>query len=341
MKRMDVNSFVGLLLLFVLIPPACAAIQYEVIDLGANMTPIAISDNGKVLLSEQLSHAEFKLYIWEDGQSVLLDHVTQSVMGFFCRVNIQGQVIANFYEESSFAPYACFWTNGQKTIYDNVMLWDLNNHGQILAADSKSYVLHPDGTKQYLEGPSGTPITGVCLNDYGQAAGMYNEIGILWNPDGTTEVLSPLGGDFYSCGLVMNNQRQVLGHSTEVFHYNDYDLELNLVLWDPIEGLIDLDCTYGFWHGIPYDMNDQGQVVGMLKRPGDGDFKPYLWQQETGFINLGDLVQGLDSVHRINDLGEIIGSSGGHGVLLIPVPEPGSVLLILLGVGLLRRHRKS
>lgn len=225
--------------------------------------------------------------------------------------------------------------------FSGVMLWDLNNHGQILAADSKSYVLHPDGTKQYLEGPSGTPITGICLNDYGYITGTYNDIGILWNPDGTTrQILDPLEGHLYSCGMVLNNQKQVLGYSTDAFVY-DFDTEISLVLWDPAEGRIDLNCTYGLYHGRPFDINNQGRMIGTLKRPGDSDFMPYFWQKETGFINLRDFVEGLDSVHRINDLGEIIGISGGHGVLLVPVPEPVSVVLMLLGACLLRRRRKS
>lgn len=344
MKGKVLKYFACFLFLTVFIPASYAAIQYQVIDLVDGMSPVAISDNGKVLLSERIGYMDHKLYIWDNGQTTLLDHFPQGNISVGIGINNNGEVIANIYEESPFSVYSCHWKDGQRTTYPDVYLWNMNNNGQLLADDGVgSYILWPDGTKQYLNGYSANMLAGISLNDNGTVTGGTDHFstdfhGFLWSESEGIKELKPLTGEYYSAGIDLNNHGQVLGYSADALDYDDYDLELNLVLWDPTEGLIDLGCRYGYWHGVPYDINDQGQIVGMLKRPGDSDFEPYLWQKETGFINMGDLVQGIDSVIRINNQGEIIGSMGGHGVLLTPVPEPGSLVLILLGAGLLGKR---
>lgn len=351
MKGKDLTHFACFLFLAVFIPALHAAIQYEIIDLGANMNPIAISNNGKVLLSEEIGYMDHKLYVWDHGQTALLDHFPQGNISVAAGINNNGEVTANIQEDSPFTVYACHWKDGPRITYPDVYLWDMNNHGQILGSGSDEdnaifmFVIQSDGQKIIYEKYT----IGTSFNDYGHitgtyTAGTYNDIGMIWNPDGTTrQILDPLEGHLYSCGLVLNNQNQVLGYSTDAFVYDDFDLEISLVLWDPAEGRIDLNCSYGFYHGRPFDINDQGQIVGMLKRPGDSDFEPYLWQKETGFINLKDLVQGIDSVYRIDNQGTIIGRMGDHGILLVPVPEPGSLVLMLLGAGLIRKmmHAKK
>ena len=97
-------------------------------------------------------------------------------------------------------------------------------------------------------------------------------------------------------------------------------------------------------HGI----NNLGQVVGRADTS-LGISHAFLWQDGV-MIDLGTLGGGESYAHGINNCGWVIGMSGVyadegyqyHAVLWKPVPEPSSLLALLLGLcglggGMLRR----
>ena len=116
----------------------------------------------------------------------------------------------------------------------------MNNNGQLLADDGTGiYILWSDGTKQYLNEYSATLLAGISINDNCMVAGATDYFstdvhGFLWSEPGGIGELEPLTGEYYSVGVVLNNPGQVLGYSTDVLDFSDFDLELNLVLWDPV-----------------------------------------------------------------------------------------------------------
>jgi probable HAF family extracellular repeat protein len=78
--------------------------------------------------------------------------------------------------------------------------------------------------------------------------------------------------------------------------------------------------TLGGTVGVPFQMNNRGQVVGNSNLAGDQNFHAFLWDKEEGLKDLGTLPGGSSSgVNWINDAGESVGgsdSSNGHHAVL-------------------------
>ena len=94
--------------------------------------------------------------------------------------------------------------------------------------------------------------------------------------------------------------------------------------------------------GEAFGINASGQVVGWK------DGHAFLWEDGAAY-DLNGLIASdsgwtLTSAEGINDVGQIVGwgSHDGqtHAFLLTPIPEPGTLALVALGVvGLLMRRR--
>src|ERR1700683_5305787 len=132
----------------------------------------------------------------------------------------------------------------------------------------------------------------------------------LWEGFGLRD-LGTLGGDD-AVAYLLNDRGQVAGGSytnttpnaTTGFPTQDP------FLWENGR-MIDLG-TLGGTHGLPYWLNDEGQVVGNSYAAGDQLIRAFLWQD--GVIHdLGTLGGDEASARAINDAGEVVGTAATSG----------------------------
>lgn len=100
-----------------------------------------------------------------------------------------------------------------------------------------------------------------------------------------------------------------------------------------------------------FSMNSFGAVVGVSSYA-DATFASFLWTETDGLLDLNKLVVGDGSVYSsfegfdINDSGQIVGvaqlahQGDYRALVLTPVPEPGSLVAMTLGVVAAVRRRK-
>jgi hypothetical protein len=95
---------------------------------------------------------------------------------------------------------------------------------------------------------------------------------------------------------------------------------------------------------MPDEINNRGQVVGAAYSYPLGEYRPMLWENGNPY-DLNDLIDPasewtLVRAYHINNLGQILafGIYGGqdYSVLLTPVPEPATVLILLCIAGVRR-----
>jgi probable HAF family extracellular repeat protein len=89
-------------------------------------------------------------------------------------------------------------------------------------------------------------------------------------------------------------------------------------------------------------VNDTGWIVGQA-RDSAGRSRAVLWTDPATIFDLNDRVVGadgwvLDVAWGISDRGWVIGNARGpdgllYGFVLTPVPEPASILPLLVGLG--------
>ena len=77
-------------------------------------------------------------------------------------------------------------------------------------------------------------------------------------------------------------------------------------VWTPESGLVTLDPPPGVYSAIATDINDAGQIVGMMSVSGVGD-RGFVWQ-DSQWIELSPEGQGIHaSAYAINDAAQVVG----------------------------------
>ncbi len=205
-------------------------------------------------------------------------------------------------------------TQGQVTGTQSYLV----NDGSFLASD----VFLFDGTMHDL-GRVGYdfPTTAYAINDFGQIAGHYSDLGNYYSHaflyDGTFHDLGTLGGS-RSYANDINDQGHVVGYShlaDESPHVYLYDGTMH---------------DLGF-AGSAEEINNKGQIVGSAAGLG-----AFVYDAVNGLVSLNSLIDpvlgwNLYSASDINEHGQITGvgliDGKARAFLLTPVPEPSGAML--------------
>lgn len=359
MKKCNMQRM-GVIICVSLTAAVAQAVQkYQVIDLGQGYWPQSFNENGQVVLLQSGSafNSLSRLSLWQNGQTTPLyqtyDWIQRAV------INNSGTIAASVAGDYGSSSYSLVINGDRTETLPSVYSWDMNDSGQISSATWDSvterhytHLRNPDGSLLDCDNALDFFTTGVSINNHGQIAGASGNTNddfsaFVWDPVTGKRYLSPLAGDFGALGMDINAAGMVVGYSAVSMGSFPEGWDWNLVMWDADGQITELGCKLNPM-GKSVSLNDAGQFVGSFKLPEDSDFFPYFRDEASGFIDAQDLLDDdspwtITSLTQINNLEEIIGiaiiDGQPHGVLLIPIPEPGTLSLVFLGMVLLRKTR--
>lgn len=214
---------------------------------------------------------------------------------------------------------ACFVYGGHAFLWDNGVMTDLGTLG---GEKSNAYGINDQGQ---IVGYSTTVLGDVhpfvwdngvmidllpLLEGRGEALGINNQGEIiinanqsfLWDNGSLTSL-----GDYPLRAYSINNHTQIVGQNRYSGH---------AVFWEN-NTPVDLG-SLGGESAFPYDINDNGQMVGRIERIVFTDsgyyyaWSGFLWE-DGNLTDLGHLVDRYTEAHAINNLGQIVGESYKEG----------------------------
>lgn len=198
---------------------------------------------------------------------------------------------------------------------------------------------HPDGTLNSIA--RGMNDHGVVVGERSVSSGTR---AIVWDDSGATDLgalwgVVPAGAQSFARDI--NNHGQVAlqlpraaGGSTAA-------------LWQAGIGFTEIGRLAGMNDATANAVNDAGLVVGTSGQRG------FAWTASGGLVNLNDRLDPataagwlIQSVSAVSESGLIVGrgwhpSVGYTGVLLTPVPEPATALMLAGGIAALLARRRS
>jgi probable HAF family extracellular repeat protein len=360
--KWQIIALAAVLLLAVVFGNAWGGVQYTLADLGtlAGNDALSVNDSGQVV-GEKDFGSGLHAFLYSGGTMRDLGTLSTS-QGYSVAsdINNAGQIVGQSGQTSTIGPWYPFLYSGGVMSevpglggnYQQGSATGINSAGQVVGI-----LYRPDGVTQAFLYSGGTTadlgsLTGIngysCaydINDHTQVAGVSTDVngrdrGFLWQ-NGTMSDLGDLyGGSRYTRAYDINNLGQVVGES-----WQDSSSPSHAFIWQ--NGVM-TDLGVGNAEGI----NDSGVVVG------GNPNGLFVWDSVSGMQDVNNLLDSSGigwtcyGCREINNLGQIAGwgedSSGQiHGVLLTPVPEPSTFVLLGMGViGLLwtytwRRRKRS
>jgi probable HAF family extracellular repeat protein len=319
--------------------------------LGGNSFAFDINNRGQVIGESMIGEgadAAYHAFLYSDGIMQDLGRLGQWNSGAY-GINDSGQVVGCYGDQE--------WNNIRAFLYSDgvirdlgaptewgIAAYDINNGGQVVGWSDGHAFLYSEGVMHPLSGPDSVAN---AINDNGQVAGWFcgnaGRHAFLYS-DGVIQDLGTLGGmkwGLESEATAISNNGNVAGCSgtaSGVMHAFLYS-----------DGVMQDLGTPGYSSGAS-GVNNMGQVVGWWY---DWDFET--WPYTHAFLYSDGVMVDLDTfappgwmfVHAsaINDLGQIVGVGAnpagyGEAFLLTPIPEPGTVLLLGIGVVIVRRRAR-
>ena len=288
-----------------------------------------------------------RAYLWKDGVYTMLDTPINRVGAISADGKIAGEVID--YAAENRPARAAIHANGSTTLVPppiaqtepNYYLGGINSAGK---AAGTQYIDNQAYAYTSINGVS-TPLG--ALGGIHSFVGGMNEAGVvvgaaeisngdwhMFRHDGSGMVdLGALSDGRYISARDINDAGVVVG--VDLAGPDSAGYTRALIYQDGV--LQPLGTFAPGVNSFATAINNQGQVIG------NGTFSFLVSDGVT--YNLSELLTAnygfrIDAVHDINDSGQITGTAcavgaGCFGMLLSPVPEPESVLMLLAGLGLL------
>lgn len=266
--------------------------QYTVVDLGPYFYTRAINDAGQVVGS----------YVNGRGDALLYSNGVVKV------INPPGANSA-----------ATVGINNRGDVVGNALFCDIEN-GNCVNSRTRGFI-YSRGTFNILSTMGGRDSFAHGINDSGRVTG-YSYTALLSGEhaftfkDGAFTDIGTGSGAGRTLAMSINASGQVVGYATSSTSSN-----LGAFLYS--------NGSYLFFesNGFPYDINNHGAVVGTLNGNDDGSGRGFLFsggvEQDLGVLNGGTYT----SPNAINDLGQVVGTSGGSFFL------PGSLKAFIYSGG--------
>ncbi|MCV2352486.1 PEP-CTERM sorting domain-containing protein [Paucibacter sp. Y2R2-4] len=295
-------------------------------------------------------------FIWTAGSMTALPSLdANGVYGSIAYgINAAGTVVGSGYTTGALSYHGIQWpaaSPGSPTDLGSgnsfSMAVAVNASGTVAGQSTNQAVRWVNGVMSSLPGLGGSVSGAWALNDAGQIVGDSGLSGdvtshaTLWTNGAVTD-LGTLSGGTYSSAWGINAQGHVIG-------YADKDNNQNFttgVLWKNGQ-MIDLG-TLGGDASEARGINKNDWVVGGAWLSNNAVEHATLWSGSSWLDLNGAVLGGLGSfaylelATAVNDAGQIVGygktlSGDTRAFLLtpVPVPEPSSYALMLLGLGLL------
>ena len=298
-------------------------VSYDVSLLGWG-TPCGMNERGDVVGGGRAGIWGSTPVLWRAGHRTPLALVP-GTRGSAQDINESGAIIA-----SGLSLYSALWVDGTVTDLGSWGAKAVNNLMQVVLDGG----IWENGSTRSIGGISGSDI-----NDRGQVAGnLYGTGAVIWDAGTVTAVGPP--SVLRSRAYGINESGQIVGQADMPDRYG------RGFFWDGIESVI--LAALGAGHASAQAINDLVQIVGWSDTP-DGDRHAVLWE-DGAIADLNDLLTEpfpytLVEAVDINNRGQIacraVGASGGSwAVLLTPIPEPGTILLLAAGAALAGRRRR-
>jgi probable HAF family extracellular repeat protein len=352
-------------LVFSCVGSASAVVQYTVTDLGTLggswSSAWAVNNNGQVAGASGTSDGSHHGFCWQNDTGMqdigtLPDKTWVDVYG----MNNSGQIVGRATPSNGTGPdHAVLWQNGSGMQDLGVLggagstSWStahsINNSGQVVGyswigiGNTEHAFLWQSGSGMQDLGafPGGGKSDAYSINDNGQVVGAARTSSgaddpFLWESGKGMQDLGSLGGQAGGCACCINNSGQVVGHASSGGNYD------HAFLWQSGTGMQDLGTLGGVVSGAD-SINSSGQIVGESYTYVNGKSTQHGFLYANGTMmdlnNLIDTSLGwtVTEAYSINDNGSVVGwgrdnpSGPYHALLLTPVPEPST--LVLLGVG--------
>lgn len=231
---------------------------------------------------------------------------------------------------------------------ENSRAWGLNDSGMVVgstsSAQTASLAAVWDSSGNLLRSADRTS-EAFAINNSGQIAGwaLFNGYSraVIWSEDGGFQDLGSLHGPSgQSNAFDINDAGQVVGASR-----GSGGASLGFI-YDATDGLRDVGTLAGQYTRA-MAINDAGQVVGESRVNGAPHGFIYLSGRIEDLNDLIDPDQGwtVSMGFDINSAGQIVGYGTRNGVdraiLLTPIPEPGTWILLASAVMCIGSRRKS
>jgi probable HAF family extracellular repeat protein len=298
------------------------------------------------LIGSGTSHA----VLWSGGSITSLDGL--GPLNGAASINSSGQVVGDSSTPGAQkVNTAVLWSAGTLTPTDlgavgilrdgrGSFAYDINDAGQVVGAGDGGAILWSGGSATPLGALVGTDGLARGINNIGQAVGYSRAAdgllhATLWSSGSIVDLGTP--GEMSNANDI-NDMAQVVGY--RYIPPISGDAVVVPVLWNA--GIPTDLPVLGGTNSSAYAINTAGSVVGYSYI--GGVQRAMIW--ENGLpTDLNTVVDGsgagwtLNFAADINDVGQIVGygtNSLGQtrGIVLTPIPEPGTYALMLVGLGL-------
>lgn len=345
----------GFLLLFA--ATALANPIYTIASLGglggSTATGYAVNSSGQVAGWGQAASGGQQAFVSAGTgmQALPLGAGTES---YAYGINDAGTIVGNTYVNGQ--SHGTIWTSaGATDLGANTYATAINSSGEVAGSNGSAFVVLK-GNVEDLAMPSGMNWSaaygindaGVVVGDGRSANGTFQ--GLIWNPDGSVQTLGTLGG-VSSQAMGINNSGEVVGFASLATGYQHAFSEVN-------GSMLDLGSLGG--SSYAYGINASGEIVG-YSWLASGDQHAFIYLDGT-MLDLNLLLPAnsgwiLEQAFGINDSGQITGMGLYNGqstaflmtdppanspaapTNIVLTPEPGTILLMVVGLGLISFFR--